>query len=439
VKICVQGLWHLGSVTAASLAALGHRVVGFDYDAATVANLAQGVAPVFEPGLEDLIRRGLASGNLTFSAESDCLSAAEVLWVAYDTPVDDQDQADADWVVAQIERALPEIGSNTLMLISSQLPVGSVRRLEQSAALNGRLSRPRIAYCPENLRVGRAVEDFMHPDRIVVGLRSNADKLALRELLWPISESIEWMSVESAEMTKHAINAWFATSVAFINEIASICEAVGADAEEVERGLKSEIRIGQRPYLSPGEAFAGGTLAREIAFLNGTSAKHGMAMPLLSSVLPSNAAHRCWVQNKLQMLFPDLSRITVAIWGLTYKPNTDTLRRSASVELCDWLIGQGTRVRVHDPLVATLPHRWGEAVRRYDEPAAAARGAHALVIATAWPIYRSIPVEALTRTASPSEGADRLAVLDANRFVPNLGAAGTPLRYFAVGRPMENP
>lgn len=425
MRICVQGLWHLGSVTAACLAALGHEVVGFDFDSPAALNLAQGAAPVFEPGLEDLIRRGLASGNLSFSSNPECLKDAEMLWVAYDTPVDDHDAADAEWVLARIERALPKTAPDTLVLISSQLPVGSVRRLEGSVA------RPRIAFCPENLRLGKAVEDFMHPDRIVVGIRSSADKPALRELLRPISESIEWMSVESAEMTKHAINAWFATSVAFINEIATICEAVGADAKEVERGLKSEIRIGERPYLSPGEAFAGGTLAREIAFLNATAQRRAIETPLLSSVLGSNGAHRLWAQTKLKSLFPDLSKITVAIWGLTYKPGTDTLRRSAAVELCDWLIGEGALVQVHDPLVRALPHRWGESVMRYEEPAAAARGAHALVVATPWPAYRSVPVDSLTPRAGIN--AEPLAVLDASRFLTALEAANDRVRYFAVG------
>lgn len=438
MKICVQGLWHLGSVTAACLAALGHRVVGLDFDEATAAKLGQGIAPVYEPGLEDLIGRGLASGHLAFSSTMSCLNEAEVLWIAYDTPVDDRDEADAEWVIAQIERALPAIGPDTLVMVSSQLPVGSVRRLEQSQSRARASGRPRFVYCPENVRLGRAVQDFMNPDRIVVGARSNADQPALRELLGPISESIEWMSIESAEMTKHAINAWFATSVAYINEIASICEAVGADAREVERGLKSEIRIGNRPYLSPGEAFAGGTLAREVSFLNRVSAQHRQVTPLLSSVLASNGAHRGWVQHKLQALFPDLSKITVAIWGLTYKAGTDTLRRSAAVELADWLIGQGTPVNVHDPLARCLPDRWREFVRRFEHPEAAARGVQALVIATPWPEYRKVSIDALARSAAREPGADALVVLDANRFLPNLGA-GARLRYFAVGLPRECP
>jgi UDPglucose 6-dehydrogenase len=429
MKICVQGLWHLGCVTAAGAAALGHHVVGLDFDETIVANLRAGGAPVFEPGLDDLIRRGLASGNLSFSSTLSCLEATDLLWITYDTPVDDGDQADAEWVLEQIGRSLIAVDAETAVLISSQLPVGSVGRLERQAARRGASRSPRIAYSPENLRMGRAVEDFLHPDRIVVGARSNFDKRLLRELMDPLTGSIEWMSVESAEMTKHAINAFFATSVAFANEIASICEAAGADALEVARGLRTESRIGARAYLAPGEAFAGGTLAREVAFLNRAAQASGVATPLLDAVLPSNDAHKLWAQSKLRTLFADLSRITVAIWGLTYKPDTDTLRRSPAAELCDWLLSQGSSIHVHDARVKALPPHWRATVRRFEQPLEAAHGADVLVIATPWTGYRSIAVHTLALGAAP------LAVLDANRFLPALSALGGRVKYLAVGIP----
>jgi UDPglucose 6-dehydrogenase len=352
-----------------------------------------------------------------------------VLWVTYDTPVDDDDNADADFVMARIAQALPEMRGETLLLVSSQLPVGSVRRLEQTAALNHGARQLRVAYCPENLRLGNAVDDFLHPSRMVVGVRSNRDRELLHGLLSPITESLEWMSVESAEMTKHAINAFFATSVVFANEIASICESVGADAKEVERGLKTESRIGPRAYLSPGAAFAGGTLARDVAFLDRTARAYGMVTPLLSSVLSSNDAHKLWVRRKLETLFADLSQATVAVWGLTYKPGTDTLRRSMSVELCDWMIREGAKIHVHDPMVKKLPIYWCDAVERYDDPVAAVQGANALVVATEWPVYRGISAAQLL------QGSGHLVVLDANRFLTSLASLEGSLSYFAVGMP----
>jgi UDPglucose 6-dehydrogenase len=399
-----------------------------DFDEATVANLSKGIAPIFEPGLEELIRRGLSSGNLRFTGAVNDAKGIDVLWVAYDTPLDD-DNADTDFVMAQIGHALLGMSRDVVVLISSQLPVGSVRRLECADTLNHGTPQLKVAYSPENLRLGRAVDDFLRPKRIVVGVRSSRDRDLLHGLLSSITESIEWMSVESAEMTKHAVNAFLAASVAFANEIASICESVGADAKEVERGLKTEERIGPRAYLSPGAAFAGGTLARDVAFLNQTARERGVITPLLSSVLPSNDTHRHWVRRKLRALFVDLSRTTVAVWGLTYKPGTDTLRRSSSVELCDWMIRERATIHVHDPMVKSLPEHWYDAVKRYDDPVAAVLGAHALVVATEWPMYCTISADQLLQ-CSP-----HLVVLDANRFLTNLAATEGRVRYFAVGMP----
>jgi UDPglucose 6-dehydrogenase len=425
MNVGVLGLGHLGSVTAACLAKLGHRVVGMDFDGARVANLSKGIAPLFEPGLEELIGRGLSSGNLRFTGAPNDAEDIDVLWVAYDTPVDDG-EADTNFVMAQIERALLGMSRDVVVLVSSQLPVGSVRRLECAETFDH--SRLKVAYSPENLRLGRAVDDFLRPERIVVGVRSRRDRDVLHGLLSSITESIEWMSVESAEMTKHAVNAFLAASVAFANEIASICECVGADAKEVERGLKTEKRIGPRAYLSPGAAFSGGTLARDVAYLNRTARERGVITPLLSSVLASNDSHKQWVQRKLRELFVDLTRTTVAVWGLTYKPGTDTLRRSASVELCDWMIGEGATIHVHDPMVKGLPEHWCGAVERYDDPIAAVLGAHALVVATEWPLYRTVSSDQLIQ-CSP-----RLVVLDANRFL-TVDTTEGQVRYFAVGMP----
>src|SRR5580692_1033220 len=400
MNVCVLGLWHLGSVTAAALAALGHQVVGFDFDAPRVAELNAGVAPVFEPGLEDLIRRGLASGRLRFSSSlAEATRDMEDLWVAYDTPVDAHGNADLDVVGAQIVRAVLDIDTDAIVLISSQFPVGSVRRLERAAALVPAARPLRVAYSPENLRLGSAVNDFLHPARIVVGVRSARDRELLSALLSTITASIDWMSVESAEMTKHALNGFLATSVAFANEIATICEAVGADAAEVERGLKSDQRIGPRAYLAPGGPFAGATLARDLAFLNRASAQHGVATPLLASILASNERQKSWAKNKLRALFHPLSRLTVAVWGLAYKPGTDAIRSSFAMELCEWLIGEGTTVNVHDALVTQLPHPWGDAVRRFDGPVEAAREAQALVITADSPLYRAVTLAELVQRA----------------------------------------
>ena len=429
MNVCVQGLWHLGTVTAACLASLGHRVTGLDFDISTISRLKDGMPPLYEPGLKELIQSGLASGYLSFTSQvEEALSSIDVLWIAYDTPIDDDDNADIDYVLARIEKVLPNLPAGATVLISSQIPIGSIKRLEAMASDRFPYKEIGFACSPENLRLGKALEVFLRPDRIVVGVRSKRDRERLDRLLRPITERIEWMSIESAEMTKHAINAFLATSVTYINEIASICELVGADAKEVERGLRTESRIGSKAYLSPGGAFAGGTLARDISFLNSVSAQKGLLTPLLSSVKVSNAQHKHWVTRKLRLLFPDLSQATVAVWGLTYKVGTDTLRRSLAVELCNWLVEQGVKVCVHDPVVKELPQKWAVKVVRSDDPVAALKGAQALVISTEWPQYREISADAIANTAPG------LVILDANRFLYSL-AEDARMKYVAVGTP----
>ncbi len=427
MKICVFGLWHLGSVTAASLASVGHDVVGLDFDQGTINNLKLGQPPIFEPGLEDLVNTGIASGNLHFASNVAALSSdVELLWVAFDTPVNDDDEADVDFVVTEITKVLPSLAAQATVLVSSQMPVGSIRRLEAIAAKLCTEKSLGFAYSPENLRLGKALDVFLHPDRVVVGVRSARDRNRIQNLLQPITNNIVWMSVESAEMTKHAINAFLATSVVFANEIASVCELVGADAKEVERGLKTEARIGPKAYLGPGAAFAGGTLARDIEFLKQAVSQESLAIPLLASVKISNDEHKNWARRKLLSILPALAGATVAVWGLTYKPGTDTLRRSLSVELCDWLLAQGAELRVHDPEVKDLPVHWHGVVERFEDPLQSLHNAIVLIVGTEWPLYKQIDAGRIAGEAP------RLAVLDPNRFLPTL-ASQQGLRYFAVG------
>jgi UDPglucose 6-dehydrogenase len=429
MKIWVQGLWHLGSVTAGCLASVGHEVVGFDFNVTVIQGLRAGKPPIFEPGLEEMIRAGLDSGRLRFvESPAELPDDIELLWVAYDTPVNEDDEAEVDFVIAQVEAVLHVLPKNSTVLVSSQMPVGSIRRLE---AITNKLCPEKglsFACSPENLRLGKALDVFLKPDRVVVGVRVDRDRKRIGQMLAPITDRIEWMSVESAEMTKHAVNAFLATSVVFANEIAAVCEMVGADAKEVERGLKSEQRIGPKAYLSPGGAFAGGTLARDIEFLKVVSRGHQLSIPLLESVKTSNDIHKSWVRRKLKALLPSLADVVVVVWGLTYKPGTDTLRRSLAVELCDWLIAQGAKVRVHDPRVKDLPPEWNGRVQRFDEALEALEGAKVLVVGTEWPEYRNISKDHIAVIASG------LVVIDPNRFLFSLGTAAA-IRYVAVGTP----
>ena len=235
------------------------------------------------------------------------------------------------------------------------------------------------------------------------------------------------MSVESAEMTKHAINAFLATSVTFTNELAVLCEAVGADAKEVERGLRTEDRIGARAYVSPGGAFAGGTLARDVQSLCALSKEYGRSSRVLSAIMASNNEHKRWPLQTVRSSIGPIADKKVAVLGLTYKPGTDTLRRSGAVELCRWLVQEGAAVRAHDPAVKRLPKELAEQFDLFPSPLEALKGASAAVIATEWPDYRSISAEDITSTM------DSPVVVDPNRFLAATLAGRAAIRYAAVG------
>ena len=429
MKICVQGLWHLGSVTAACLASVGHDVVGLDGDSNNINNLNQGKAPLFEPGLDEMIQNEINQGHLRFAQSSrEALADAELLWVTFDTPVDEEDHADVEFVLGKIKSVLPELNDGTVVLVSSQIPVGSIKKLENFVKDNYIKKQICFAYSPENLRLGKSIDVFLNPDRIVVGTRNDGTKEKLKKLFSPITNKIEWMSVESAEMTKHAINAFLATSVTFANELAAICELYGADAKEVERGLKTESRIGPRAYLSPGGPFAGGTLARDIDFLDKAAQEKALAVPLLQSVRVSNNEHKKWTKRKISEKFTPLNKLSIAIWGLTYKPETSTLRRSLAVALCDWLIEEGAIVHVYDPVAQELPSQWKNHVDRFDSALEALENTQVLVLGTEWAEFKETAKKMLEIVNND------YMVIDANRYLQNeiipLG-----INYIAVGMP----
>jgi len=431
MKVCVVGLWHLGTVTAACLASGGHQVCGLDFDGEVVGNLKKGRPPLFEPGLEDLVKKGLASKTLEFSTDPAwAVRDAQVIWVTYDTPVDDDDHADVEYVVERLSRLYPHLQTGQKALISSQLPVGTTKRAETLLAQTRSDVKISFAYSPENLRLGKAISVFTQPDRVVIGVRDDQSREVFKELLAPFTDHIEWMSVESAEMTKHALNAFLATSVTFINEIASICEQVGADAKEVERGLKSESRIGAKAYLGPGSAFAGGTLARDIAFLTNLGQQNDLPIYLVPAVRASNDAHKNWPRRRLLELLGELKNKVIAVWGLTYKAGTDTLRRSSAIELCEWLLGQGAKVKAHDPAVKSLPISYA-AVQLCASPLEAAREADALVVATEWPDYRTLLMPGILAAMHAP------IVLDANRFLAASIETSPGVTYVSVGRAVK--
>ena len=429
MRVCVLGLWHLGCVTAACLARGGHTVVASDPDIPLVARLRRAEPPLLEPGLAELLGDGLSKNRLRFEvASAETVSGAEVFWVAFDTPVDEDDVAQISAVIDPVMTLIPSLPDHCLVLVSSQLPVGTTRKLVNAAALKG---RPDVTfgYIPENLRLGKAIEVFTKPDRVVVGLQYETDRAKVAALLAPFTDNIVWMSIESAEMTKHAINGFLATSVVFMNELATICEQVGADAKEVESGLKSETRIGPGAYLSPGGPFSGGTLARDVTTLSDLGKALRVPVSLISAVRQSNKEHRLWALRKLKQQVGPLSGKRIAILGLTYKPGTSTLRRSGAIELAHALRREGALVIGFDPAVGELPGDVCEVLTLASSATQAIAGVDAAVLSTPWPEFRTLDwTSLLTSMASPN-------VIDAGWFLAPLLKHRPDVRYAAVGLP----
>lgn len=430
MTVCVYGLWHLGSVTAACLAE-HFQTVGCDPSAATVAELKKAISPISEPGLAELISAGLSAGRLRFTSDlRAAVEGADVVWVTFDTPVDDDDVADVDAVRSHVEAIFPFLKNGALLLTSSQVPVGFTGGLERAFQEKHPRRSVSFAYSPENLRLGKALDAFRKPERIVVGTRTERDRPRLAQLLATFSENIQWMSVESAEMTKHALNAFLATSVAFINELADLCERAGADAKEVERGLKSEPRIGAKAYLGPGSAFAGGTLARDVTFLSQIGQRQGVPTHLFSAVIASNNEHKAWARRRLVNLLGGVSGKRIAILGLTYKPGTDTLRRSSAIELCLWLASQRAEVRAYDPAIQQLPAEFKTAISLCESSQEALADADAVVLATEWAAFKKLCTDDLVKAMRTA------VVLDPNRFLASELARDPRIRYSAVGMPL---
>ena len=420
MKVAVAGLWHLGSVTSACVAHAGIDTIGIDRDSLVVARLNDGEPPLFEPGLAELVQQGRQAGLLSFTTDATAVADAEVLWICYDTPVDDDDRADVDAVAGWSESLFPHLRDGAVVLVSAQLPVGTVARLERSfaAVANGR--HVDFACSPENLRLGRAIGVFLDPGRIIVGVRNDSAREKLAPLLTKFCQNLMWMNVESAEMVKHALNGYLALSITFTNELAVIAERIGANGADIERALRSDPRIGPNAYVKAGPAFAGGTLARDVQFLSSIAEQQGLKAPLINSIIASNRAHGQWSLDQLRRKLAPLRGKAITVLGLSYKPGTDAIRRSSSIELVRELLDEGAIVTAFDPAVRTLPRELDTAITLAKDARDALRNAAAVVVATEWPDFRELSADDFAQGMAGSLILDPAAFLTSIRNHPDL-------------------
>lgn len=429
-KIAVVEIWHCGEIYSAGLAELGHDVVGIDGDQQVITNLENGIPPLPEPGLEALLRKNLASGNLRYTTDFGSVKGCDVIWFTFDTPVDDDDNVDTSPIYRALETMIPDLRQGVLLVMTSQVPVGTAETVRDLV----KQKKPELefdyAYVPENLRLSEAVRCFMEPGRTVVGATSDASAEKIKDILSPLHADILRMSPASAEMAKHALNAYLATSISFINDIADLCEAKHADVLDVVKALRSDPRIGPKAALAAGLGFSGGTLGRDLKVLKTSAKENNKKLSVIESVLEKNVERKKLVVDRLSYVLGDLKGKTVALFGLTYKPGTKTLRRSRSLEIARDLAARGAILRLCDPAAneAELPAIPNAIFSK--DPYEAASSAVALVVITPWPEFRDLDFKKLAGKAPHAVLFDTSNLFyDKEDIIKNSG-----FTYFGVGR-----
>ena len=388
--IAVIGLWHLGEVYSACLAELGHTVKGISDDLAVIENFKKNIPPLGEPRLAELIEKRQKEGVLTYTADWSAVKDADVVWFTYDTPVDDKEEVDISIVRDALAKALPHFKEGVLVAMSSQLPVGTSSEFCASI----KKMRPELSfsyvYTPENLRLGDAVRIFMEPGRIVVGTDSSDALEAMKFIFAKLNAEILLMSPASAEMAKHAMNAWNATCISFTNDLADLCEATGADVEDVIKALKTDSRVGPKAYLFAGLGFSGGTLGRDLKAMLKAGRNTNIELPMITAAYAKNASRDEIVPARLQKLFGSISGKTIALFGVTYKAGTSTLRRSQPLAIEARLRAAGALLRLYDPLA--IPEEVAAVTPSpfFRDPYEAANGADIALVMTPSPDYRNL-------------------------------------------------
>jgi UDPglucose 6-dehydrogenase len=397
MKIVIVGTGYVGLVTGACLAEVGTEVICIDVDQKKIDNLKKGVLPIFEPGLEAIVTSNYAKGRLSFSTSfADSIKGAEVVFVAVGTPPGEDGSADLKYVLQVADTVGTYIQDYTIVVTKSTVPVGTAQKVKASiaAALAKRNAHIvfDVASNPEFLKEGAAVDDFLRPDRIVIGVESDKAKETLARLYAPFvlnDHPIYFMDIPSAEMTKYAANAMLATKISFMNDIANLCELVGADVNAVRKGIGSDPRIGTR-FIYPGIGYGGSCFPKDVKALFHTADDYKYNMRILKAVDEVNDDQKHVLFKKITKYFNgNLSGKTFAMWGLSFKPNTDDMREAPSLILIDSLLAAGAKVLAYDPVAMDeAKHYADERVIFTKDAFDATKGADALLLVTEWAEFR---------------------------------------------------
>jgi UDPglucose 6-dehydrogenase len=401
MQVIVIGAGYVGLVSGACFADFGHDVICIDQDAARVAALSRGEIPIYEPGLPEITETNVRAGRLSFSTELSAVAGAQVIFIAVGTPSRRGDgHADLSYVYAAARSLSAKLSRFSVIAVKSTVPVGTADEVETII----RQSRPDADFAvvsnPEFLREGAAIQDFKHPDRIVVGAEDARAREVMAELYRPLylnAAPILYTSRRTAELIKYSANAFLATKITFINEIADLAEKVGADVQEIARGIGLDNRIGSK-FLHPGPGYGGSCFPKDTMALIKTAQDYAAPLRIVETVVAVNDTRKRAMARKVASALGGTVRgKTIAVLGLTFKPNTDDMREAPSIALITALQDLGAKVRVHDPVGMEQAAKVLDNLTYCDGPYAAAEGADALVIVTEWEQFRALDFERLKK------------------------------------------
>jgi UDPglucose 6-dehydrogenase len=433
MKIAVAGSGYVGLVAGACLAENGNTVICVDKDAAKIAMLEQGKMPIFEPGLEELVRRNHHEERLNFSTDlGAAVRASEIVFIAVGTPQGEDGSADLQHVLAVAREAGRAMNKYTIVVDKSTVPVGTAAKVR--AAVAGETSqRFSVVSNPEFLKQGAAIEDFMKPDRVVIGVEHGDDRAAamMRELYGPFTRTgapIMVMDTASAELCKYAANSMLATKISFMNEMANVCEMFGANVDEVRKAIGADRRIGPS-FLFPGVGYGGSCFPKDVKAMLKSAADEGYDFKILKAVETVNALQKERLVTKMERHFKSLTGRTIALWGLAFKPRTDDMREAPAITIIERLLAAGASVRAYDPEAAPTARRlFDKRIALCDKSYDALSGADALAIVTEWNEFREPDFERM-------RGLLRAPVIfdGRNLYSPEqMQALG--FTYFSIGR-----
>jgi len=432
MKVAVVGTGYVGLVTGTCLAETGNDVICVDIDTDKVQKMKDGIVPIYEPGLEALFERNIKQGRLKFTTNlKEAIAGVTIIFLALPTPPGEDGSADLSYILGVAEELGKIITDYKIVIDKSTVPVGTADKVHAAIAKNTNIEFDVVSN-PEFLREGYAIEDFMKPDRVVIGLDSERAQKELDHLYRPFvrqGNPILYMDKKSAELTKYAANAFLATKITFMNEIANVCELVGADVDKVRIGIGSDDRIGKR-FLFPGIGYGGSCFPKDVQALMKSSKEVNYDFQILNAVMDVNHRQKTMLVPRMKKHFDNnLKGKTIAIWGLAFKPNTDDIREAPALYNIDELVNEGANIIAFDPeAMANVKKEIGDKIKYADDMYAALQGADALLICTEWQVFRAPDFSILKEALSAK------VIFDGRNLYNKEEVESLGFEYYSIGR-----